>query len=322
MSLKRKRVCITGGAGFIGSHLAQRLVDDNEVVVYDNLHRNAIQFAHLDNHPNLTFIKGDVMDADATRRAIDGCHIVIHCAAIAGVYSVDRNAVTTMEVNMLGTNQVVRAALATGVARFVEFSTSEVYGPFIHKGKEDDLTTIGPVGENRWVYAASKLASEHLSFAHYKEDGLPLVIVRPFNVYGPRQVGDGAIRGIILQALQHALITLYNDGTQIRAWCYVDDFVDGILRCAEAPQAVGHVFNVGNPQGTVTNFELANMIIRLTNSKSTIVFKPHPGPEVDLRVPSIEKAQTMLGYTPTTSLEAGITKTIPWYQEHMAAMSR
>ena len=322
MSLKRKRVCITGGAGFIGSHLAERLLDDNEVVVYDNLHRNAIQFAHLDNHPNLTFIKGDVMDADATRRAIDGCHIVIHCAAIAGVYSVDRNAVTTMEVNMLGTNQVVRAALAARVERFVEFSTSEVYGPFIHKGKEDDLTTIGPVGENRWVYAASKLASEHLSFAHYKEDGLPLVIVRPFNVYGPRQVGDGAIRGIVLQALQHAPITLYNDGTQIRAWCYIDDFVDGILRCTEVPEAIGHAFNVGNPQGTVTNFELANMIIRLTNSKSGVVFKPHPGPEVDLRVPSIEKAQTMLGYKPTTSLETGIRQTIPWYQEHMAGLPR
>ena len=322
MSLKRKRVCITGGAGFIGSHLAERLLDDNEVVVYDNLHRNAIQFAHLDNHPNLTFIKGDVMDADATRRAIHGCHIVIHCAAIAGVYSVDRNAVTTMEVNMLGTNQVVRAALAARVERFVEFSTSEVYGPFIHKGKEDDLTTIGPVGENRWVYAASKLASEHLSFAHYKEDGLPLVIVRPFNVYGPRQVGDGAIRGMILQALQNAEITLYNDGTQIRAWCYIDDFVDGILRCTEVPEAIGHAFNVGNPQGTVTNFELANMIIRLTNTKSGIVFKPHPGPEVDLRVPSIEKAQTMLGYKPTTSLETGIRQTIPWYQEHMAGLPR
>ncbi|PYQ78693.1 MAG: epimerase [Acidobacteria bacterium] len=320
--MKRKRVCITGGAGFIGSHLAERLLDDNEVVVYDNLHRNAIQFAHLDNHPNLTFIKGDVMDADATRRAIDGCHIVIHCAAIAGVYSVDRNAVTTMEVNMLGTNQVVRAALAARVERFVEFSTSEVYGPFIHKGKEDDLTTIGPVGENRWVYAASKLASEHLSFAHYKEDGLPLVIVRPFNVYGPRQVGDGAIRGMILQALQNAEITLYNDGTQIRAWCYIDDFVDGILRCTEVPEAIGHAFNVGNPQGTVTNFELANMIIRLTNTKSGIVFKPHPGPEVDLRVPSIEKAQTMLGYKPTTSLETGIRQTIPWYQEHMAGLPR
>jgi len=322
VSLKRKRVCITGGAGFIGSHLAERLLDDNEVVVYDNLHRNAIQFAHLDNHPNLTFIKGDVMDADATRRAIDGCHIVIHCAAGGvGVHDVALD-VTTMEVNMLGTNQVVRAALAARVERFVEFSTSEVYGPFIHKGKEDDLTTIGPVGENRWVYAASKLASEHLSFAHYKEDGLPLVIVRPFNVYGPRQVGDGAIRGMILQALQNAEITLYNDGTQIRAWCYIDDFVDGILRCTEVPEAIGHAFNVGNPQGTVTNFELANMIIRLTNSKSGVVFKPHPGPEVDLRVPSIEKAQTMLGYKPTTSLETGIRQTIPWYQEHMAGLPR
>ena len=133
------------------------------------------------------------------------------------------------------------------------------------------------MGENRWVYAASKLASEHLSFAHYKEDGLPLTIVRPFNVYGPRQVGDGAVRGIVLQALQQAPITLYNDGTQIRAWCYVDDFVDGVLRCAERPEAVGQAFNLGNPQGTITNFELANMIIRLTNSKSTSCSSRIPG---------------------------------------------
>ncbi len=320
MALTGTRICITGGAGFIGSHLAEKLVGANELVVYDNLHRNAIQFAHLNDHKNLTFIKGDVMDPEATRKAVDGCSIVIHCAAIAGVYSVDRNAVTTMEVNMLGTNQVVRAALATGVERFIEFSTSEVYGPFIHKGKEDSLTTIGPVGENRWVYAASKLASEHLSYAHYKEDGLPLVIVRPFNVYGPRQVGDGAVRGMTIQALQHAPITLYNDGTQIRSWCYVEDFVDGVLRCVEKPQAVGHAFNIGNPQGTATNFELANMIIRLTNSKSDIVFKPHPGPEVDLRVPSIEKAQTLLGYQPKVSLEAGITQTIPFYAENLAGL--
>ena len=322
MALNNTRVCITGGAGFIGSHLAARLLDDNEVVVYDNLHRNAIQFADLDGHRNLTFIKGDVMDPAATRQAVAGCTVVIHCAAIAGVYSVDRNAVTTIEVNMLGTNNVVRAALATGVQRFVEFSTSEVYGPFIHKGKEDDLTTIGPVGENRWVYAASKLASEHLSFAHYKEDGLPLTIVRPFNVYGPRQVGDGAIRGIVLQALQHAPITLYNDGTQIRAWCFVEDFVDGVLRSAENPAAIGQAFNIGNPQGTATNFELVNMIIRLTNSKSEIVFKPHPGPEVDLRVPSIEKAQSLLGFTPTVSLETGLKKAIAWYQTNMAGLPR
>jgi nucleoside-diphosphate-sugar epimerase len=149
-------------------------------VVYDNLHRNALQFAHLDGHKHLHFIKGDVLDYDATRKAVDGCKIVIHCAAIAGVYTVDRSAVRTMEVNMLGTNVVVKAALDVGVERFVEFSTSEVYGPIVHRGKEDDVTQIGPIGESRWVYAASKLASEHLSYAHYREDNLPLAIVRPF----------------------------------------------------------------------------------------------------------------------------------------------
>src|SRR3954470_5780151 len=134
MALSGKRICITGGAGFIGSHLVQRLIEANEVVVYDNLHRNALQFAHLEGHRNLTFIKGDVLDFEDVRKAIDGCKVVIHCAAIAGVYTVDRSAVRTMEVNLLGTHQVVKAALETGVDRFVEFSTSEVYGAFIHKG--------------------------------------------------------------------------------------------------------------------------------------------------------------------------------------------
>jgi len=321
MALKNKRICITGGAGFIGSHLVSLLVDDNEIVVYDNLHRNALQFAHLTEHKHLHFIKGDVLDYEATRQAIDGCQIVIHCAAIAGVYTVDRSAVRTMEVNLLGTHQVVKAALATGVERFVEFSTSEVYGAFIHKGKEDDFTPIGPIGESRWVYAASKLASEHLSYAHYREDGLPLSIVRPFNVYGPRQVGDGAIRGITLQALRNLPITLYNDGTQIRSWCFVSDFVDGVLRVTENPAAIGQAFNIGNPQGTATNFELANLIIRLTNSKSEIVFKPHPGPEVDLRVPSIEKAMSLLDFKPTVSLENGVAQAITWYRENYDAVS-
>ena len=317
MTVTGKRILITGGAGFIGSHLVERLVEANEVVVFDNLHRNALQFARLDGHRHLHFMKGDVLDFADVRRAADGCQIVIHCAAIAGVYTVDRSAIRTMEVNLLGTNQVVKAALEVGVERFVEFSTSEVYGPFIHKGKEDDLSTIGPIGENRWVYAASKLASEHLSYAHYKEDHLPLVIVRPFNVYGPRQVGDGAIRGMALQALQNLPITLYNDGTQIRSWCYIGDFVDGVLSCVERPEAVGHAFNLGNPLGTITNFELANMIVRLANSTSGLVFKPHPGPEVDLRVPSIEKAIALLDYRPRVSLESGVKQAIEWYAKHL-----
>jgi nucleoside-diphosphate-sugar epimerase len=321
MAITNKRICVTGGAGFIGSHLVSRLVEHNDVVVFDNLHRNALQFAHLEGHPRLTFIKGDVRDYDQVRQAVDNCQIVLHCAAIAGVYTVDRSAVRTMDVNLLGTHQAVKASLEVGVERFIEFSTSEVYGPFIHKGKEDEPTTIGPIGESRWVYAASKLASEHLSYAHYREDQLPLVIIRPFNVYGPRQVGDGAIRGIVVQALQNLPITLYNDGTQIRSWCYVDDFVDGVLLCAEHPAAIGEAFNVGNPRGTATNFELANMIIRLTGSRSEIVFKPHPGPEVDLRVPSIDKAASLVGFKPTVSLEEGISRTIPFYKDHLAAVA-
>jgi nucleoside-diphosphate-sugar epimerase len=315
-------VCITGGAGFIGSHLVEQLADANDIVVFDNFRRNAIQFSRVEHHPRVRFVTGDVTDYEAVRRAVEGCGIVIHCAAIAGVYSVDRNAVATMEVNLLGTHQVVKAVLDAGVSRFVEFSTSEVYGPFVHKGKEDDVTTIGPIGERRWVYAASKLASEHFSYAHYKEDGLPLTIVRPFNVYGPRQVGDGAIRGMVIQALQNAPITLFNDGTQIRAWCYVDDFVDGVLRIVERPEAVGEAFNLGNPQGTITNLELANMIVRLASSTSPIVFKPHPGPEVDLRVPSIEKAMRLLDYRPRVSLEIGIARTVEWYASNLAGVAK
>ena len=160
------------------------------------------------------------------------------------------------------------------------------------------------------MYAASKLASEHLSYAHYKEDGLPLAIVRPFNVYGPRQVGDGAIRGIILQALKHAPITLYNDGTQIRAWCFVDDFVDGVLRCAEKPAAIGHAFNLGNPQGTATNFELANMIIRLTNSKSDDRLQAASGAGSRTARAVDRKGGGAPGLPADVSLEAGISRTI------------
>jgi nucleoside-diphosphate-sugar epimerase len=318
LALTGKRIGITGGAGFIGSHLVERLLDANEIVVYDNLHRNALQFAHVGDHPHFRFVQGDVTDLAATTAALAGCQIVIHCAAIAGVYSVVKSSIRTMEVNFLGTHAVVRAALGAGVERFVDFSTSEVYGAFVHNAKESEPTALGSVGEARWVYAASKLASEHLSYAHYLEAGLPVTIVRPFNVYGPRQVGDGAVRGIVLQALKGEPVVLYNDGTQIRAWCFIDDFVDGVLACTESPDAVGQVFNLGNPQGTITNLELTRMILRLANSRSEITFRPHPGSEIELRVPSIHKAAALVGYAPKVGLEQGLAQTIAWYANNLA----
>src|SRR5439155_1531886 len=144
-------------------------------------------------------------------------------AAIAGIYSVGARVTNTLGVNLLGTVSVLEAAVAAGVGRVIEFSTSEVYGPFVYRGKESDQLSIGPTGEPRWTYAISKLAGEFFSYAYAADHGLQVVTLRPFNVYGPRQVGEGAVQQIVHRALQGEDITVFNDGTQVRSWCYVDD---------------------------------------------------------------------------------------------------
>ena len=189
MKIAGKRIFITGGAGFIASHLIEKLIDDNEIVVYDNLLRNALRYTAVQDNPNLRFVNGDVLDAGALTAAMEGADICVHAAAVAGIYSVGANTSRTMKVNMLGTYHALEAAVANQVPRFIDFSTSEVYGPFVYRGKESDRTTLGPVGERRWVYAVSKLAGEHLAAAYADDYGLRVTSLRPFNVYGPRQVG-------------------------------------------------------------------------------------------------------------------------------------
>lgn len=314
--IKGKKIFISGGAGFIASHLIERLRDDNRIVIYDNFTRNAFKFIEHHKHKNVKVIHADILNAKLLNKAVKGSSIFIHCAAIAGIYSVGKRTSHTIRVNFLGTSNILEAIKKLKVERFVDFSTSEVYGPFIYKGTENDLTTQGPVNENRWAYAVSKLASEYITHSYYQEYGIPAVMVRPFNVYGPRQVGEGAIHKIVYQALSNQDITLYNDGTQIRAWCYVEDFVEGIIAALKSARAVGNTFNIGNPQGAVTNFKLAKTIIRLTQSRSRIIFKPHPGPEVQVRVPSVDKARKLLGFKPKVGLEEGLLKTIEWYKAH------
>ncbi|MBT5055537.1 MAG: NAD-dependent epimerase/dehydratase family protein [Gemmatimonadetes bacterium] len=312
-----KRVFITGGAGFIASHIVERLVDANQVTIFDSMQRNAIKYSKSLEHENLNLIEGDVLDAAAVTSAMEGADVVVHCAAIAGIYSVGRQPTMTMKVNLIGTYNVLEAAIGADVGLFLDFSTSEVYGPHVYKGEETDPTTQGPVGERRWTYAVSKLAAEHLAHSYHAEYDLPVITVRPFNVYGPRQVGEGAIREMIRLALADEPVILYGGGTQIRSWCYVDDFVDGILLCHGTESAKGQVFNLGNPLGTSANINLVETIIRLTNSKSEILHKPHPGPEVEIRVPSIGRAHDMLGFDPKVGLEEGIGRTIAWYRENL-----
>jgi predicted ATPase len=210
------------------------------------------------------------------------------------------------------------AALAAGgVKRVIDFSTSEVYGPFVYRGKESDRMSMGPVGDRRWIYAVSKLAGEHFAHAYRSDYGIDVVTLRPFNIYGPRQVGEGAVQQMVSRALKNEPITVFNDGSQIRSWCYVTDFVDALCGASSLPEASGQTFNVGNPQATVTVLGLAETILRLSGSSSEIVFRPHPGPEVEMRVPDITKATELLGYRPRVGLEEGLRRAIGWYRERM-----
>jgi UDP-glucose 4-epimerase len=214
--IRDKRIFLTGGAGFIGAALARRLVDHNQVVVYDNGHRNSLG-EDLLSHPHLDVIWGDVLDAEGVREAIRGCQIVVHLAAIAGVDTVLEMPVTTMRVNIIGTYNVLEAALQEqGVERFVDFSTSEVFGAYAYRVQEGDVTSLGAVGEARWTYAVSKLATEHMAHNYHKQFGLPALSIRPFNIYGPGQAGEGAIHRFVERALRHKTLYEFNPLTQRR----------------------------------------------------------------------------------------------------------
>jgi dTDP-glucose 4,6-dehydratase len=315
MELKGKKIFMTGGAGFIGSQLAKRLVEDNRIVVYDNLHRDALRYTNLRSHPNVSFIDGDVLDREHLISEVEGSDIVIHLAAIAGVDTVMEMPTLTIKVNLLGTMNALDAAVKAGVRKFIDFSTSEVFGSHVYMAEEHNSTALGVVGESRWTYAVSKLAAEHLVHSYYREHGLPTVTIRPFNVYGPQQVGIGAIHTFVVDAIRNRDLVIHGDGYQIRAWCYVDDMVDGAMLCLEKDEAVGHVFNIGNPRATVTVANLAQLVKRLCDSDSQIVYGYKEYVDIELRIPSIKKAQRILGYWPKVDLEEGLARTIRWYRE-------
>ena len=321
MALEGKRVVITGGAGFIGTTLARRLLDANEIVALDNLHRDALTGTELLDHPNFSFDEVDVLDPDSLAERMRGATHVVHCAAIAGVETVIESPVRTMRVNVLGTFNALGAAAATQatIERFVDFSTSEVFGRNAIDVDEGHVTTTGSVGEARWTYAVSKLAGEHVTHAYFDELGLPTVTVRPFNVYGPGQIGGGAIRAFIEAALAGRDLTIHGDGTQVRAWCYIDDMVEALLLCLERPEAVGESFNVGNARSAVTILDLAQRIKRLSGCPGEIIFRPLHYSDVEIRIPNVGKAREQLGFEAKVDLDEGLARTIAWYRERQPA---
>lgn len=319
VEIEGKKLFITGGAGFIGSTLVGKLIDKNEITVFDNYARDSLSDKPYCDHPNLTVVKGDVLDYDAVAKAMGGADIVVHCAAIAGIDTVILKPVNTMRVNMVGSANVLEAAASQDrLDRVVCFSTSEVFGSMAFQSEETSNTVVGQVGEARWTYAVSKLAEEHLAIAYYQERWLPTAVVRPFNVYGPGQVGTGALRTFILRALKNETIEIHGDGTQIRAWCYVDDMINGVLLAMAHPKAVGESFNIGNARAVVTISGLANTIVRVLESKSKLTYTRKDYADVELRVPSVKKARELLGFEAKVDLEEGIKRAAEFYKQMSA----
>jgi UDP-glucose 4-epimerase len=315
----RKTYFITGGAGFIANTIISRLVHDHQIVVYDNFHRDTLSSSALHGHPNIRIVRGDVLDLPRLIESMRGADAVIHAAGIAGIDTVIKNPVKTMRVNMLGTANMLEAAHVNQIAdRIIDFSTSEVFGSMAFRSSEDDATVAGSAGEARWTYAVSKLAGEHLAHAYHRQYKLPVVTVRPFNVYGPGQTGEGAIQVFIKRALRNDQIKIDGDGNQIRAWCFVDDFVECIMRCLVSPNAVGESFNIGNARAVITVLGLAHAVCRVLNSKSEIVHEPPLSADIAIRIPSVAKAESLLGFKAKIDLEEGIRRTADWMVEKLA----
>jgi UDP-glucose 4-epimerase len=313
--INNKKIFITGGAGFIANTLIKHYVEQNSIIVYDNFHRDTLSNSGLSDHPNVTIIKGDVLDKEHLIKSMAGADIVVHAAGIAGIDTVIKDPVRTMSVNMIGTANALEAAHLNGVKdRFIDFSTSEIFGSHAFKSTETDTAVSGSVGEARWVYAVSKLAGEHLAHAYYKQHNLPVVTVRPFNVYGPGQTGEGALQIFIKKALKNEDIFIYGDGTAIRAWCYVTDFVDCLIRCIEDPKAIGESFNLGNKRAILTTLGLAEAVCRVLKSGSKIHFKDALSADIEMRIPSVTKTKELLGFEAKVDLEEGIALTAEYFK--------
>lgn len=324
--IRKKKIFILGGAGFIATHLIERLVYNNRIIVYDSLSRNSLKESKVWGHPNIKIIQGDILNYDFLKINIPrNTDIILHMAAIAGIDTVIKNPLKTMEVNIVGTYHILKAVqelkIIKKLKRFINFSTSEVFGINAFRANEKSSVNLQPVGEARWTYSVSKLAGEHMVYSCHKQFGLRAVTVRPFNVYGPMQIGEGAIHHFVVRAIKNEPLVIHGEGDQIRSWCYINDMIEGILLCLEEEKAIGEVFNIGNPKGTITILGLAEKVVHLAKSRSQIQYTPRSYVDVELRIPSIEKIKDILKFEPEVDLNEGIKRTIEWYITRVKKMT-
>jgi nucleoside-diphosphate-sugar epimerase len=318
------RVLITGGAGFIGSHLSEALLErGDDVFILDNLSTGSIHnVVHLKANPRFHYTIDTVANEPVVAELVDRCDIVVHLAAAVGVKLIVEQPVHTIETNVHGTEVVLKHANKKKRLVLVA-STSEVYGkstdvPF----REDADLVLGATTKHRWAYACSKMIDEFLALAYWKERKLPVIVVRLFNTVGPRQTGQYGmvIPNFVRQALAGQPITVFGDGTQSRSFTYVGDVVKAMVALIDEPRAIGQVFNIGNGN-EITIGQLAAKVKKMTGSSSEIVLVPYEKAyeagfeDMPRRVPDISRIQALVGYKPTVELDETLTRVIEHFRQ-------
>jgi UDP-glucose 4-epimerase len=313
------KALLTGGAGFVGSHLADALIDQgHQVMVIDDLSTGSMDnLVHLKGRPGFEYVIDSVMNEPLTAELIDRADVVFHLAAAVGVKLIVEAPVRTIETNVHGTEIVLKHGAKKGKLTLI-FSTSEVYGkstavPF----REDADLVMGPTTKHRWAYACSKAIDEFLALAYFKERSLPVVVARLFNTVGPRQTGryGMVIPNFVRQALVGEPITVHGDGTQTRSFTYVGDVVSGLIALSQEPRAAGQVFNIGNPE-EISIMDLAKRVRAASGSTSEIVCIPYDQAyeagfeDMPRRVPDIGKIAKMVGFKPTLGLDEILVRVI------------
>jgi len=319
------KVLITGGTGFIGSHLSEYLLEqDHQVFVIDDLSTGTIEnILHLKANPNFHYTVDTIMNVPVTAELVDRCDMVFHLAAAVGVKLIVESPVRTIETNIKGTEIILELA-DKKKKKVIITSTSEVYG----KGKnipfsEDEDLVMGPTHKGRWSYACSKAIDEFLALAYWHEKRLPVIVVRLFNTVGPRQTGryGMVLPTFVKQALSGEAITVFGDGSQSRCFAHVSDVVGALTRLSEKEEALGKVFNIGSNE-EITILELAKKVKSITSSGSEIVFVPYDEAyeegfeDMPRRVPDLSRIQSLIDYQPSKDLEQ-IVQSVIDYQESL-----
>ncbi len=318
------KVLITGGAGFIGSHLAEKLLEaDHEVFVIDNLWTGKLSnLEKIQGHDKLHLVVDTILNESVMNELIFKIDQIYHLAAAVGVRNIMDHPVETIETNVKGTEVALRLANRFK-KKILIASTSEIYGKHVeHNLAEDDNRVMGTVKKRRWAYACSKTLDEFLALAYYDEKKLPVVIARLFNTVGPRQTGQYGmvLPNFVQSALLGKPITVYGDGTQSRSFAHVQDVIEALVKLMSTPEAEGDVFNVGNDHEVTIN-DLAKKVKEMTGSHSEIEYLPYekaygPGFEdMERRCPNIEKLKALIGYDPRHDLESIIQSVIDYFKE-------